>query len=116
MFSGGDGSNYSVEGHLAEINALLGPFPVQLLSEAHLQSTRKMFDVEGNILQPKLEMVVSLAERFEDLANGEGRKLEEFIRSLLAIDPIARPAASEALNMPWHSHMYTQSVEVERVS
>lgn len=115
MFSGGEGSVYSIEGHLAEINALLGPFPQRLLAQARLQGAHEMFDGKGNIRKVKLRDVVSLKERFGDLTDGEGLKLEEFVRSLLALDSTARPVASEALNMSWLSHEYTQAVSVDRV-
>lgn len=115
MFSGGEGSAYSIEGHLAEISALLGSFPPRLLSQARLQEARVMFDTHGNMHKLKLKHVVSLTERFEDLTDGEGQKLEEFVRALLALDPTARPVADEALELGWLSHEYTQAVAVERV-
>jgi serine/threonine-protein kinase SRPK3 len=83
--SGGDEADYTVAGHLAEINALLGPFPPHLIAETQTQEARELFDAGGNVREPKSQKVVSLAERFEDLAHGEGFKLEEFIRSLLAL-------------------------------
>lgn len=116
MFSGRDSGEYTVKGHLAEMNALLGPIPLSLLSTAKLKGARDMFDEHGNVRKYRLKKVVSLKQRLEDLPDEEAPKFEAFTRRMLELDPQRRPSAAKMLEDPWISHEYTQSISAEKVN
>lgn len=115
MFSGMDSGAYTIRGHLAEMNALLGPFPQPLLADAKLAKAKDMFDKEGNIRKYRLERIVSLEQRFSSLPEDEARKFEAFVRRLLELDPGQRPTAQAMLEQPWLSHEYTEGMQVDNV-
>ena len=116
MFSGRDSGKYTTKGHLAEMNALLGPFPGALLSGATLDGAKDMFDKQGNVRKYRLSKVVPLKDRFKSLGEEEAPKFEEFIKTLLELDPQRRKGAGELLDEPWLTHEYTQSISAEKVS
>lgn len=116
MFSGEDSGQYTVTGHLAEVNTLLGPFPRQLIAESKLAGVEDMFDGCGNVRKYRMRKAVALSTRFEDMPDEEAPKLEAFTRSLLAIDPQLRASASKALEESWLAHEYVLGIAVEKVS
>lgn len=116
MFSGEDSGTYTTKGHLAEMNALLGPFPDNLISKATLKGARDMFDDRGNIRKYRLKKTVPLSARLEDLPDSEAPKFEAFVRLLLRLDPGLRATATDALQEVWLSHEYTQSIAAEKVN
>lgn len=116
MFSGEDSGEYTIRGHLAEMNALLGPFPQTLLSAARLKKAKDMFDEHGNVRKFRLKKVVPLKDRVEDMPEGESPKFEAFTRRMLELDPGRRKTAAEMLEDPWLSHEYTENISVEKVS
>lgn len=116
IFSRQSSGEYTVKGHLAEMDALLGPFSETLLSQVRLKGARKLFDDHGNNQRYRLKKMASLQSRFENLPDGESFKFEAFIRLLLTIDPQSRRAADETLRDSWLSHEYTQSIVAEKVS
>lgn len=116
MFSGEDNGECTVKGHLAEMNALLGPFPKSLRSEAKLKGAVEMFDEHGNVRKYRLKTAVALPARLADLPDNEAPKFEAFVRRLLTIDPRTRKSAEAMLEDPWLSHEYTQSLSMDKVS
>lgn len=116
MFSGQDSGKYTTKGHLAEMNALLGPFPETLLSVATLNGAKELFDNQGNVRKYRLSKVVPLRDRFKSLGEDEAPKFESFIRMLLQLDPQQRRGAGDLSDEPWLNHEYTQSISAEKVS
>lgn len=116
MFSGQDSGKYTTKGHLAEMNALLGPFPQNLLSAATLNGAKDLFDNQGNVRKYRLSKVVPLGVRFEGLGEDEAPKFEDFVKVLLQIDPQQRKGADDLFLEPWLKHEYTQSISAEKVS
>lgn len=104
---------YSTQAHVEEITALLGPFPARLLAQARLKNTGELFNVEGNIQEPRLQKTVSLAQRFSDLPMNEAPKFEALVRAMLTIDPEKRKTAKQLLEEPWLKHEYTEDLSFE---
>lgn len=116
MFSGESSGSYTTRGHLAEMNALLGPFPKALLSQAKLEGAQDLFDGSGNVRKFRLKKFVSLSARLGELPDDEAPKFEAFIRRLLRLGPGERGVASDALQETWLAHEYTQSIAAEKVN
>lgn len=116
MFSGRDSGEYTIKGHLAEMNALLGTFPESLTTTAGLNGAKDMFDSHGNVRKYRLKRIATLKQRFANLPDDEPAKFEAFTRLLLDLDPQKRRSADELLNVAWISHEYTQSVSAEKVN
>lgn len=110
MLGGQDSGKFTTKGHLAEMNALLGPFPESLLSKATLNGLKDTFDSDGNVRKYRLSKVVPLKKRFAELGDDEAPKFEAFIRRLLQLDPQLRKGPGELLDDPWLAHEYTQSI------
>lgn len=116
MFSGQDSGRYTTKGHLAEMNALLGPFPHALLSAAMLSGAKDLFDNHGDIRRYRLSKVMPLKNRFKSLGDDEAPTFEAFIKVLLELDPQGRRRAGDLFDEPWILHEYTQSIAAEKVS
>ncbi|KAF1734413.1 Serine/threonine-protein kinase SRPK [Beauveria bassiana] len=97
--------------HLARIVEILGPFPSSLLKKG--RHSADLFDEQGKLIRiPNLK-----ATSLERLLNGKVKPLIkpddmpdteigsfiDFIKSMLAIDPMARKSAAELLKHEWLS-------------
>jgi len=108
MFSGQDSTGAFLSTvHLEEMATLLGAFPVDLLKQAGLKSTRDIFTAEGQIQTPTLTVAISLEQRFSTLPSDEAPKFVELIKAMLAIDPAKRKTAEQLLEEAWLKHEYT---------
>jgi len=117
--------NNTVQGLLARVIGIIGPFPEEMTKKGRLVNT--FFTKEGLLYQEggdeASETSVDVANPFSKKRNlEESRKIQilvpkksslkhrvrtkdpvflDFIRSLLEIDPDKRPSADEAMKHPW---------------
>lgn len=111
MFSGADSTgSYLTKTHLAEIEALLGPFPANLLAQVNQTTKDEFFNPDGSVADPDLSLVVTLEQRFSELPEEEAPKFQAFVRAMLTTDPEKRKTAEELLEEPWLKHEFTEDL------
>ncbi|KAH7317827.1 kinase-like domain-containing protein [Rhexocercosporidium sp. MPI-PUGE-AT-0058] len=95
-----DGKGYSTRAHLAEVIALLGPPPLDLLQKGVRSS--EFFDDEGKwIAEMPIEKERGL-ESFESRLEGENKKMFlQMMKGMLAWRPEDRKTAKQMLDEPW---------------
>ncbi|KAJ4989347.1 serine/threonine-protein kinase SRPK3 [Stagonosporopsis vannaccii] len=95
-----DGSGYKTAAHLAEVVAMLGPPPLDLLGRG-LRSN-EFFDGAGNWIGNALIPESSSLESCEITLTGqEQREFLEFVRCMLQWKPEDRLTARQLLDHPW---------------
>ncbi|KAH7014369.1 kinase domain protein [Microdochium trichocladiopsis] len=102
LFNGIDPEHhaYRRRAHLAEIIALLGPPPKDLLARGHL--ARKFFSDEGTYIGGLQVPDPTPLESLEELLAGEDkRRFLEFMQKMLQWDPEKRASAAELQQDPW---------------
>ncbi|PNY29786.1 Serine/threonine-protein kinase SRPK [Tolypocladium capitatum] len=93
--------NYTPEAHLAQMTAVFGSIPRQLLDRS--RNRDRYFDADGHLLKPSTFPPCSM-EQFSKNTDRSGLEREEFLRfieSMVAPDPEDRPDASKLLESPW---------------
>ncbi|KAI4196614.1 MAG: hypothetical protein LQ350_006437 [Teloschistes chrysophthalmus] len=105
----------TVESHLAEMVAAVGPFPQDFISR--VGNPERIFTSDGFIknqpryqgfsLEGSLNGSPSRPEYESPLSEAERRDWLAFIREMLKLDPRARKTARELLEHPWLHEVYT---------
>lgn len=90
---------YTTEAHLAQMIAVLGKMPDDLLLRG-AQHASKYFDPEFNLLVSSPFPPCSL-EGFSDYQDLDKKQYLDFLRSMLQLSPEGRPSASSLLQAPW---------------
>eukprot|EP01017_Pseudomicrothorax_dubius_P048516 TRINITY_DN883_c0_g1_i5.p1 TRINITY_DN883_c0_g1~~TRINITY_DN883_c0_g1_i5.p1 ORF type:complete len:144 (-),score=41.96 TRINITY_DN883_c0_g1_i5:156-587(-) len=117
--------NDTVQGLLARVIGIIGPFPQRMMRDGKLVSN--FFTKERLLFQDVMEEGEGNSQHFNDNSEAMLRKRRtgriqilvpkrsslkyrlktddvyflDFVRSLLEIDPAKRPSAKEAMNHPW---------------
>lgn len=91
-------SPYTPEAHLAQMTAILGKMPDELLNRG--QHASRYFDHKGNLLVPSPFSRLTL-ERLSDYCDLDKRDYLEFISSMIQLLPETRLSASALLKSPW---------------
>ncbi|CEL08702.1 hypothetical protein ASPCAL11847 [Aspergillus calidoustus] len=102
MFYGDDptGIGYSTRAHLAEVIALLGPPPLDMISRG--VRSREFFSEDGKwISDVPIPLETSLEESEENLEGENKAEFLRFMRGMLQWRPEDRKTASELLKDPW---------------
>lgn len=107
--------NESIQGLLARIQGIIGPFPQHMVQDGKLAAT--FLTKEGLVFQenkddsqsqkdPKLQILVAKKTSLKQRLQCEDALFLDFVRWLLEVDPFKRPTAKQALKHPWLQHPY----------
>ncbi|KAF2130651.1 CMGC protein kinase [Dothidotthia symphoricarpi CBS 119687] len=95
-----DGRRYTTRAHLAEVVAVLGPPPLDLLERG--TRSREFFDEKGQwIAEVPIPGHLSLESLEENLSGTEQQEFLEFVRCMLTWKPEDRMTAKQLLDHPW---------------
>lgn len=106
LFTGRDSEgNKSLENHLAELVAVLGPPPLELLRRSLVAEEFFDIDSDGNgdgASKASTSIPSRSLEDSEKRLEGQSKALFlQFIRKMLQWEPEKRPTAAELLENPW---------------
>ncbi|KZM19304.1 uncharacterized protein EKO05_0002934 [Ascochyta rabiei] len=95
-----DGSGYKTAAHIAEVIAVLGPPPLEML--AQFPDSKSFFDDKGHwIADVPIPEDRSLESSEENLTGKEQEDFLEFVRCMLRWRPEDRLTARQLLDHPW---------------
>ncbi|RDA96126.1 hypothetical protein CP533_1750 [Ophiocordyceps camponoti-saundersi (nom. inval.)] len=92
---------YTAEAHLAQMTAILGPFPESLLARS--RNRDEYFDKEGNLLKRWNVSSVSLKQfsKNPDISESDRAMFLQFIMMMIELDPRERLDARSLLDVDW---------------
>ena len=121
----------TVQGLLARVLGIIGPFPEKIIKNGKLSSTfftkeKLLFQdvyeegesnhsmTEGSVFKRKnrtgkMQILVPKKSSLKCRLKTDDMYFLDFVKSLLQIDPAKRPTAKEAMNHPW----FTEAVYPE---
>ncbi|KAM5359202.1 hypothetical protein ACJZ2D_014664 [Fusarium nematophilum] len=102
MFYGNDpdGKGYSTRAHLAEVIAMLGPPPLDLLQRG--KRSKEFFTPEGNWkAEVEIQKDLSLESSEQFLEGTDKKQFLDFMRGMLQWRPEDRKTARQLLEDPW---------------
>ncbi|EAW09129.1 putative serine-threonine protein kinase [Aspergillus clavatus NRRL 1] len=104
MFSGktdATGGIYHTKHHIEEIDALFGPFPVDLLNDGNPKIVQQFFDEHFQIQDPAQRPPARLETWIQCLDGAEKENFLSLLQSMMMIDPKQRETAQSLQGALW---------------